>query len=144
MSAEQKKPGIGNSDISKRRWDHSENQVVRKRARHGRKRIFRGRDKIMEDVSRRDRIQQSWKEFEEKEQLAETQRTMYYDQQLPEHIEESGKVGTVGQVKEEYVSIEAIERSGKLRERSQKDSSVQPSFAAKMIVFLGKTFKVIR
>ena len=56
-------------------------------------------------------------------------------------IEESGEAGwTVEQAKEEGVPIEIIEKSLEFRRRSQKDSRVSASFAAKMIAVLRQVF----
>lgn len=56
-------------------------------------------------------------------------------------IEESGEAKwTVEQAKTENVPIEIIEKSLEFRKRSQKDSTLQNSFAAKMVAALRQAF----
>jgi len=57
------------------------------------------------------------------------------------YIEESGEAKwTIDQAKEEGVPIEIIEKSLEFRKRSQKDPTIQNSFAAKLIAALRAAF----
>lgn len=57
------------------------------------------------------------------------------------YIEESGEAEwTVEQAKEEGVPIEIVEKSLEFRKRSQKDTNIQNSFAAKLIAALRQAF----
>ena len=57
------------------------------------------------------------------------------------YIEESGEAKwTIDQAKEEGVPIEIIEKSLEFRKRSQKDPTIQNSFAAKLIAALRASF----
>ncbi len=57
------------------------------------------------------------------------------------YIEESGEAKwTIDQAKEEGVPIEIIEKSLEFRKKSQKDPTVQSSFAAKMVAGLRNAF----
>lgn len=98
------------------RWNHSLNQREIRETEEGRKKHFGPMDSAVKALSRRDRIEQSQREFE---QLVEGQLRKQADSlsQQPELIEESGQTGSSIEPVKEDLPTETIVKKTSIVDR---------------------------